>query len=707
MESPGSDAAALQAIHDEGLAHHRAGRLDDARRRYEQVLAVDPRRFDSLHLLGVYNIQTGQLEAAVALIRQAISVKADVADAHGNLASALNSLRRYGEALEASDQAIALNPDFAQAHGNRGQALHQLGRLPEALESYDRVVALTPTAPAHYNRATMLRELGRLEEALASYDQAIALKPDYAEARRSRGIVLCDLSRSEEGLASFDQAIALKPDDADAWLHRGVTLRELGHFEDALATLDRAIALRPTYAEAHGNRGNVLCDLRRHEEAVASYERATELKPDYFEVFSNKVVPLRELRRMDDALAASVRAITLKPDYAEGLNNHGGALYDVRRLEEALTIFDRVIALKPDYPSAYNNRGVVLYELRRLHEALVDLEHAIALKPDYAEAHHSLAMCRLMLGEFADGWAHYEWRWKTEQFRNERRNLDAPLWLGAENLQGRTILLRSEQGLGDTLQFCRYVPDVAALGAKVILQVQPGLERLMARLEGVARVITLGEAPPRHEFQTPLMSLPLALGAPPDVRRARYLEAEPEAAAWASRLAGTGKLRVGLCWAGGARPYQMVANSIDRRRSLSLEMLAPLAAIDGVTFYNLQKGPPAEQLAEVRARGWAGPEIIDLTAELNDFADTAGLVANLDLVITCDTAVAHLTGGLGTPVWILNRFDACWRWLGDRADSPWYAGARLFRQPTPGDWTSVVDEVRQELGAWAARVDRA
>jgi len=708
MGSPGSDAAALQAIHDEGLAHHRAGRLDEARRRYEQVLAADPRHFDSLHLLGVYDIQTGQLAAAVALIRQAISVKADVADAHGNLASALNSLRRYGEALEASDRAIALNPGFAQAHGNRGQALHQLGRLPEALASYDRAVALTPTAPAHYNRATMLRELGRLEGALASYDQAIALKPDYAEARRSRGIVLCNLGRPREGLESFDQAIVLKPDDADAWLHRGTTLRELGYFEDALAALDRATTLRPTYAEAHGNRGNVLSDLRRYAEAVGSYDRATELKPDYFEVFSNKVAPLRELQRLEDALDASDRAIVLKSDYAEGHNNRGGALYDVRRLDEALASYDRAIALKPDYPSAYNNRGVVLYELRRLDEALASYERAIALRSEYAEAYHNQAMCRLMLGDFAAGWADYEWRWKTEQFQPDRPISDAPAWLGGEDLNGRTILLRSEQGLGDILQFCRYVPLVAARGARVILEVRPSLARLLARLEGVAQIVLRGETPPPHDFQTPLMSLPLALGAAPDGRQAAYLQADPQAAApWARRLAGVGGLRVGLCWAGGLRPDQLIAGSMDKRRSLSLEAFAPLAGVEGAAFYSLQKGPPADQLAELQAQGWTGPPIVDLTPELNDFADTAALVANLDLVITCDTAIAHLAGGLGTPVWVLNRFDACWRWLSDRSDSPWYSSARLFRQPTPGDWASVIDEVRQELGAWVARVDRA
>jgi tetratricopeptide (TPR) repeat protein len=703
-ELMGSDAGALHATHNQGLAHHQAGRLDEARRCYEQVLAVDPRHFDSLHLLGVCHIQTGQLEGAVELIRRAISVKADVSGAYGNLANALNSLGRHGEALEACERAIALNPNFAEAHGNRGQALHRLGRLPEALASYDRVIALKPTAQAHYNQATMLRELGRLETALASYDRAITLKPDYAEGHRSRGIVLCDLKRPEEGLESYEQAIALRSDYADAWRHRGMALRDLGRPLEALASQDQAIALQPTSAEAHGNRGNALSDLKQHEEALASYDLATALKPDYVEALSNKVAPLRELFRLDEALAAADRAIALKPDYAEGHNNRGGALYDLRRLDESLASYDQAIRLKADYPEAYNNRGVVLHELRRLDEAMASYERALALRPDFADAHHNQAMCRLMLGDFAGGWAQYEWRWRTDQFPPHNTDEGALTWLGEEDLAGRTILLRSEQGLGDTLQFCRYVPDIAAMGAEVILEVQPGLERLLARLEGVARVITRGEPSPAHDFQTPLMSLPLALGAAPDMRRGGYLESDPHAAAaWESRMAGAEKLRVGLCWAGGTRPDQLVANSIDKRRSLPLEVFAPLAAVQGVAFYSLQKGPPAAQLAEVQAPGWAGPEIVDLTLELKDFADTAVLVANLDLVITCDTAIAHLAGGLGTSVWILNRFDACWRWQSHRADSPWYASARLFKQPTPGDWASVIDEIKSELSSWASK----
>jgi hypothetical protein len=336
---------------------------------------------------------------------------------------------------------------------------------------------------------------------------------------------------------------------------------------------------------------------------------------------------------------------------------------------------------------------VVLQQLRRLDEAMESFERALALNPQEPEAHFQQAMCRLALGDFAEGWRQYEWRWKARQLESSVRDMAAPLWLGAEDLGGRTVLLHGEQGFGDVLQFCRYAPAVAARGGRVVLEVLAGLERLLARLDGVERIVTRGHPLPPCDVHAPLMSLPLALGAGPEAPP--YLSPDPaDVARWAERLAGVDALKVGLCWAGGARPDQPVARAIDLRRSLSLEAFAPLAGIAGVRFYSLQKGPPAAQLASLP---WAGPPIVDWTGELNDFADTAALVSQLDLVIACDTSTAHLAGGLGRPVWILNRFDTCWRWGVGREDSPWYPTARLFNQSAAGDWAGVVEAVKAEL----------
>jgi tetratricopeptide (TPR) repeat protein len=692
--------AAIQAVVDQGLALHRSGRLDDARSHYIAALEVDPGHFDALHMLGVLCLQTGQLAFGAELIGQAIAVRPDEPAAHGNLANALNGLKRHDEALAHADRAIALNPDYAEAHGNRGLALHQLGRPTEALASYERLAALRPAdARPRFNRAVMLRELGRLDEAVASLDTTIALKPDYAEAHRSRGVALHELGHLDAALASCEAAIALRPDYAEAFYDKANVLLTLRRPRDALASFDQAIALRPGYAEAWSNRGNALSALKRHEEALASYDEAIALKPDQAEAHSNRMIPLRDLKRPDEALATCDRAIALRPDYAEAYNNRAGAQYEFRRIDEALADCDRAITLKPDFAEAYDNRAVTLYELRRFEDSLADSARAIALKPDYAEAQHSMAMCRLMLGDYERGWPQYEWRWGTRQFEEAVRDLGAPLWLGREPLKGRTILLHGEQGLGDTLQFCRYAPQVSALGARVVLEVQGGLERLLSRMEGVELIVTRGEALPPYDVQTPLMSLPLALNAGPDGELGPYLTADPgDAALWAARLAADDGLRVGLCWAGGTRPDQPIAHAIDKRRSLALRAFAPLAEVPGLTLYSLQKGPPAAELA-----GWSGSAIIDLTAELKDFADTAALVANLDLVITCDTSTTHLAGGLGKPVWVLNRHDACWRWLDGRDDSPWYPSARLFKQSTAGDWGGVIAEVTAALLVLASR----
>jgi tetratricopeptide (TPR) repeat protein len=703
---PRSNSASLQAACDKGLALHQAGRLDEASRRYQQVLAVDPAHFDALHLLGVLCIQTGQSALGVQFIEQAVRIQPDVAIAHGNLGNGLNNLGRYEEALASCDRAIALNPDHAEAHGSRALALHQLKGAAAALQSYDRVVALKPSAKAYYNQGVMLRELGRFEDALVSFDRAIALAPTYAEACHSRGIVLRALARPREALGGFDRAIELRPSHAEAHYDRAGTLRELGRLDDALNGYDQAIAIKPDYAEAHNNRGNVLTDLARYEQALDSYGWATALRPDYAEAYSNQATALRALRRPEEALACCDRAIALAPGYAEAHNNRTSVLYDFQRLEAALESCGRAIALKPGYAAAHNNRGVILHQLRRLDEALASFDKALAIAPDDAEAHYNQAMVRLTLGDYDKGWPQYERRWGTNQFRRMAREFRAPLWLGHDDIRGRILLIHAEQGLGDTLQFCRYIPEVAARGAKVILEVQAGLERLAARLDGVDQIVTRGAAPPPHDLQAPLMSLPLALGAAPDACPVPYLSADADQiASWASRLEGADGLRVGLCWAGGTRPDQLGAHSIDRRRSLALETFAPLAAVAGVQIYSLQKGPPAAQLAEVGPR-WPGPAIIDMTEDLRDFADTAALVANLDLVIACDTSTAHLAGALAKPVWILNRFDACWRWLADRDDSPWYPSARLFRQKRPGDWDAVVEYLGRELAALAGRAPR-
>jgi hypothetical protein len=312
-----------------------------------------------------------------------------------------------------------------------------------------------------------------------------------------------------------------------------------------------------------------------------------------------------------------------------------------------------------------------------------------------------------LAGEYARGWADYEWRWQdgNSWIVNEKRNFAQPLWLGQEPLSGKTIFLQSEQGYGDTIQFCRYVKPVSDLGARVILEVQKPLSTLLQNLDGLAQLVVPGETLPAFDYYCPLMSLPLAMGTTLSNVPARvpYIAISDERRRlWRQKVGERRGLRVGLVWSGGFRPDQPELWSVNERRNVPLAKFAPLGH-PSAEFYSLQLGQPAiSELAESMAHRWDGPQVRDLTSEIHDFGDTAALIEQLDLVISVDTSTAHLAGALGKPVWILNRFDACWRWLLDRDDSPWYPTARLYRQDRPGDWDSVLERVRCDLWRWAA-----
>ncbi len=569
-------------------------------------------------------------------------------------------------------------------------AAYQRGDLVEA----ERVCRLALEVKANYFEALYLSgiiaaQTGRTEEAARLLSKAVMANPRIADAHYNWGVALGELKRPAEALERYGRAIALKPDHADAYYNRGVALDELDRPAEALESYDRVIALKPDYAEAHNNRGLALGRLQRYAEALASYERAIALKPDYARAHNNRGVALGELERPTEALASYHRAIALKPDYAEAYNNRGIALCELSRPAEALESYERGIAIRPDYAEAFYNRGNALRDLHRHGDAIDSYERALALKPDYASAHWNLADCRLLLGDFALGWQEYEWRWKLEQRDNRRRDFQQPLWLGGKTLEGRTILLHSELGLGDTLLFCRYAKEVAALGATVVLEVQPPLLPLLADLEGIEQAVPRGAPLPAFDYHCPLMSLPLAfktdLGNVP--ANIPYIRSDAaRAAAWQAKLGEKRKPRVGVVWSGS----KALRND---RRSMALADMLPLVR-DWAEWVSLQKEVRESEAALLTSRA----DLRHVGGELEDFADTAALVELMDVVVTVDTSVTHVAGAMGKPVWILLPFNPHdWRWMLDREDSPWYPTARLFRQPANGDWASVIRRVDEEL----------
>jgi tetratricopeptide (TPR) repeat protein len=598
----------------------------------------------------------------------------------------------------AKDDSPSVHDKFRQ-----GVALHQQGRFAEAEQIYRDVLQHDPKSfEAMHLLGILALQTRKPQQAVELIEKAIALNPAVPTAHCNLGSALTALQRHAEALASFDKAIALKADLADAYGNRAAALNALNRFEQALASCDKALALKPDYPEAHNNRAHALNALKRHEEAVASCDQAIALRPNYPEAYNNRGNALNALARHTAAVASYDKAIAFAPKYAEAYNNRGNGFYHLGRAEEAVASYELAIAIRPDYAEAYNNRGNALTSMQRCTPALASYDRALALKPDYAEACFNKSVLLLLMGRFAEGWRLYEWR-KKKSNPIAANDYPQPLWLGETDIAGKTILLTAEQGLGDTIQFCRYAPLVAQRGARVILEVPPQLTRLAASLSGVAQIVETGRALPAFDLHCPLLSLPLAFKTELATIPAAtpYLKAgQDQSKAWHDWLGAKSRLRVGLVWSGGVRPNQPV--SVNQRRNIPL---AKFAALNNprVVFYSLQKGQPGEaELAELKGSPWNGPDILDFTGAIGDFSDTAAFIDNLDLVITVDTAAAHLAGALGKPVWILNRFDTDWRWLLDRTDSPWYPTARLFRQEKPGDWESVVQRVKAALDQLAA-----
>lgn len=458
-----------------------------------------------------------------------------------------------------------------------------------------------------------------------------------------------------EAVRCFREATDLDPTSAEAWTNLGLSLACCGDADTALACQREALRLDPDLADAHNNIGVLHCERGHLAEAENCFHAVLRRRPEFPNARINLGVVHQAMGRLADAEQAYRDALPTVAAPATALNNLGMALLEQGRVAEAESVLRDALLTAPDSPNPQVNLGLVT----------------------------------LLNGRFEEGWRLYEARWRVDPTLSASGPIDAPRWTGEESLFGKTILLHAEQGFGDTLQFCRYAPLVAALGARVILAVQPSMARLLGVLKGVHQVVVQGGPPPVVDFHCPLMSLPLAFGTRLETIPAavRYLRADAgDVARWAERLAGLSGRRVGLVWAGSDRRGQAHAAAINRRRSIPFATVAPLLDSPDCAFVSLQHGAPAPDA-----------RLFDPGSALTDFAETAALIANLDLVIAVDTAVAHLAGALGKPVWLLNRFDTCWRWLRDRDDSPWYPTLRQFRQDAPNDWAPVIARVAEAL----------
>jgi tetratricopeptide (TPR) repeat protein len=555
-----------------------------------------------------------------------------------------------------------------------------------------RSASLLTSLARKLQEAFAAQRAGQLDKAVRLLTEILRKRPNEFDALHALGLLEYQRGRLPEALNLIRAALRSHANSLEAWSNLGLILHGQGDYTGALESFDRALAIKPDHAEVLNNRGTTLNCLGRRDAALESFTRSVALRPDYLFAHFNRGSTLIELGRFAEALASFESALAIAPNHADTLCHRGNALIKLNRIDEAYASYSLALSLAPDHPLILQNHALALRHLGRPRDALASAERSLRGMPDNALARFEQALALLALGDFQRGFAAYEQRWNVPEFAPQRRNFSAPLWLGQEDVARKTVLLHAEQGFGDTLQFVRYVPLLAKRGATIVLEVQAHLKELLSHMPGATLVVGRGKPLPPFDLHCPLLSLPLAFGTqcatiPANVP---YIEADRgRVARWAARLSEfAGKTKIGLVWAGNSD-----AVAIDTRRSLSLKELAPLAAIPGAHFFSLQKGEPAAQALHPPE----GFRLADFSAALHGFEDTAALIANLDLVISVDTSVAHLAGAMGKPLYILSRFDGCWRWLNHREDSPWYPTALLFHQRVPGAWDEVIVRVHEAL----------
>jgi len=596
------------------------------------------------------------------------------------------------------------SPDFG-TELSLGMQHQRAGRLDEAARIYQKLHAIEPrNGDVNFLMGTLCCDLALFEAACRFFEEAIDIDPAAGEPRRLLAMALNGLADQKATAGELDQAqalleraLTLAPGDA-------ASLRGLGRI--ALLRNDPAAAERPLlaslarcaeHAETLNWLGLARLQLRKFADAERSLQSAVDLRPDLLQARNNLGLALHSQGKLSQALVCFEQALAQDPGYSNARINLANTLRLLGQHARAQHELEAVLAAKPDCIAALNNLGAVFQDIGQPQHALQSLTRALELSPDSAQCRWNLALTQLQLGDYRNGWRNFESRWTgCDTLRDASRLPPGRQWRG-EDPSGMRMLLWAEQGFGDTLQFVRFAQDLAARGAIVTAMVQAELKRLVAGVPGLSAVLAQGDAPPPYDVHCPLMSLPHHLCVTVDAASlhgaAPYLTVSAAAALeWRQRVNASPGLKVGLVWAGNSREHDAQHAAIDARRSIPLACMAPILSTRGCSFFSLQKGPASAELRD------SGAKIRDFSLQWSDFADTAALLANLDLVISVDTAVAHLAGALGKPIWLLNRHDSCWRWLWGRDDSPWYSSLRQFRQPAPGDWQPVIAAVAMALG---------
>jgi len=719
------------------VQHQRAGRFREAVVIFQELLHAAPNDADVMQRLGVALAQLGQPEQGAPLIAASLQLQPARPSALLNLARALLALGHPEDALRCCERTISLDSAAADAFRLRAAALGMLGRSEEALANFGQAVRLAPhdagaltelgialeassrardalscferaveldgaQSLAHQHLARLTAAMGDHERALASIDRALALQPQLAALHSNRGNILTQLGRPGEALESYATALSIDPGNLDTLHNRAMALTLLDRHAAALRDYDQLLACDGERASDLLGRGSSLLALGRHAEALAPLARAAALLPQDSQAHAQHGTALLRLERYTEAVESFNRALTIGPDRPDVLNNRGVALEALGRAHAALEDFIRAAVIDGTAAATHVNIGVLSAKLGFYAQAAASFGRALAIDRDDPAAQLELAFLYLAQGDFRRGWPLYESRFRVPALAVPPRDFGMPRWMGDAPITGKILLVHAEQGLGDAIQFCRYLPLLVERGATVIFEVMASLKALMRSLPGAIQVIGRGEALPPSDYHCPLMSLPLAFGTQVASipRQVPYLAADPvHATDWTARLQGLPGLRVGLAWQGNVQVERL---TWARGRSPPLAVFEPLTRIPGVSLVSLQQGEGLQQLhaAPFRDRIFfpgeeAGPDA---------FLDTAAIMASLDLIISSDTSVAHLAAALARPTWVALSAAPDWRWLQERSDSPWYPTMRLFRQPEYRNrWDTVVADLVKALEARLAQ----
>ncbi len=735
-----SSEPSFDALHQQKVAetYVASGDLDRAIAACQQAIQLHPSFAVAYKTLGNIYLSQGDLVAASSAYHQAIELDSTLAEPYANLGNIAAQTGQIEQAIIFYRQAIALKPSLAGAHWMLGNALSHQGQTELAFSHYNKALELKPRLVSVndlFKLATATASQKHLNQAAIFYRQVITLQANHAEAYCELGFVLLQLHKLDDALAYLQRAIELRPNYTDAYCNLGAVLGQQRKLDAAIAALQTSVKLNPASAEAHCNLGTALSQHKKYTEAIACFETALQLKPNLVEALYNlsdvllkveataatsqylqsaiahlkKVIDLHPNHakahyslgciysnqgHLAEAIVYSEQAIALQPNFAEAYSTLSSILFQQGNLEQAKIYAQQAISLQPNFAEAYCNLGASLSEQSKFEEAITAYTKAIELYPDDATTHLNLGMTLLTVGNFERGWTEYEWRWQTAEIAEVLANFPQSRWHGAD-LKGKTLLVWAEQGLGDTLQFIRYIPMVAKLCDRIILRCPANLIRLLSSLPNISRIVSDSEPLPEFDAHVPLLSLPsifktnlqtIPVSVP--YLSTVYLS---DSLTYQLQASPDTKLKIGFVWSSGYRSKPSLLK-VHYLKSCPLELFAQLLEIPNIDLYSLQIGKESEHLMP-----YLSDRCQDLSGHIQDFADTANLISQLDLVISVDTSVSHLAGAMAKPVWMLLPYAADWRWLLNRDDSPWYPTMRLFRQPQPGDWQSIFALIQQAL----------